>query len=123
MCCRLIPSLMESFLRRIMAGWPVFVQAATWTVLLMFTVAVASFAPEMAFVSTVSSSSAKPCGGDGFSRIPLDFPAESVCVPSHMVKRSSLDVCVPTVFAAVMVAASACVIRSCFGIESGVDRH
>ncbi|CAN6808429.1 unnamed protein product [Brassica oleracea var. botrytis] len=49
---------MEPILRKISAApWPVLVQAATWTLLLMLTVGFASFAPEMAFVSTLSSSS------------------------------------------------------------------
>ncbi|CAN7039552.1 unnamed protein product [Brassica oleracea var. botrytis] len=113
-----IPSLMEPILRRVSARWPVIVQATTWTVLLMVTVAVASFAPELAFVSTVSS----PCGrGDGFVKIPMDFPGESVCVPSHMVKRSRFDLFMPPIFAAVMVTASACLIRSCFGTEDMDD--
>ncbi|CAN6877470.1 unnamed protein product, partial [Brassica oleracea] len=113
-----IPSLMEPLLRRVSARWPVIVQATTWTVLLMVTVAVASFAPELAFVSTVSSS----CGrGDGFVKIPMDFPGESVCVPSHMVKRSRFDLFMPPIFAAVMVTASACLIRSCFGTEDMDD--
>ena len=113
-----IPSLMEPFLRRVSARWPVIVQATTWTVLLMITVAVASFAPELAFVSTVSSS----CGrGDGFVKIPMDFPGESACVPSHMVKRSRFDLFMPPIFAAVMVTASACLIRSCFGTEDMDD--
>ncbi|ESQ51359.1 hypothetical protein EUTSA_v10017464mg [Eutrema salsugineum] len=105
---------MEPILRKISAPWPMLVQAATWTILLMLTVAFASFAPEMAFVSTLSSPS-KPCGGggDGFVRIPVDSPGEMVCVPSRMVKRSSFDLLVPTIFAAVMVVASASLIRSC----------
>ncbi|XP_010457986.1 PREDICTED: uncharacterized protein LOC104739362 [Camelina sativa] len=110
-----IPSLMEPFLRSVSDRWPVIAQAATWTVLLMFTVAVASFAPEMAFVSTVSSSCG---GGDGFVKIPVDFAGESVCVPSSMVKRSRFDLFVPSIFAAVMVTASACLIRSCIGTEN-----
>ncbi|CAH8383906.1 unnamed protein product [Eruca vesicaria subsp. sativa] len=112
------PSLMEPFLRRVSERWPAIVQATTWTVLLMFTVAIASFAPELAFVSTVSSSCG---GGDGFVKIPMDFPGESVCVPSHMVKRSRFDLFVPSIFAGVMVTASACLIRSCFGTENVDD--
>ncbi|KAJ4915301.1 Uncharacterized protein Rs2_00851 [Raphanus sativus] len=113
-----IPSLMEPFLRRVSARWPVIVQATTWTVLLMITVAVASFAPELAFVSTVSS----PCGrGDGFVKIPMDFPGDSVCVPSHMVRRSRFDLFMPPIFAAVMVTASACLIRSCFGTTDDME--
>lgn len=76
--------------------------------------ALASFAPEFAFVSAVSPSStlSKSCHADGFVRIPLDFPKESVCLPSHMVKRSNLDFFVPTVFAALVVAGSAFAVRS-----------
>ncbi|KAL1201953.1 hypothetical protein V5N11_014908 [Cardamine amara subsp. amara] len=113
-----LPSLLEPFIRRVWDRWPVIAQAAMWTVLLMFTVAVASFAPEVAFVSTVSSSCG---GGDGFVKIPMDFPGKSVCVPSHMVKRSHFDFFVPSVFAAVMVTASACLIRSCIGTENVED--
>ncbi|CAH2038640.1 unnamed protein product [Thlaspi arvense] len=113
-----LPSIMEPFLRRVSARWPVIIQAATWTILLMFTVAVASFAPELAFVSTVSSSCG---GGDGFVKIPMDFPGDNVCIPSHMVKRSRFDLFVPSIFAAVMVTASACLIRSCFGTDDNMD--
>ncbi|KAG2308497.1 hypothetical protein Bca4012_082418 [Brassica carinata] len=107
---------MDPFLRKISAPWPILVQAATWTVLLMLTVAFTSFAPEMAFVSTLSSSSSV-CGGgrDGLVRIPMDLPGDIVCVPSEMVKRSPLDRFVPTIFAGVMVVASVSLIRSCFG--------
>ncbi|KAJ0260104.1 Uncharacterized protein HA466_0063560 [Hirschfeldia incana] len=105
---------MDPFLRKIYAPWPILVQAATWTVLLMLTVGFASFAPEMAFVSTLSSSSA-PCARDGLVRIPMDLPGEMVCVPSEMVKRSPYDFFVPTIFAGVMVVASVSLIRSCFG--------
>ncbi|XP_033145183.1 uncharacterized protein LOC103864915 [Brassica rapa] len=112
---------MDPFLRKISAPWPILVQAATWTVLLMLTVGFASLAPEMAFVSTLSSSS-NLCGGerDGLVRIPMDLPGEMVCVPSEMVKRSTLDLFVPTIFAGVMVVASVSLIRSCFEIESDV---
>ncbi|CAN8311556.1 unnamed protein product [Cochlearia groenlandica] len=110
-----IPSLLEPFLRRLSTHWPVLLRAATWTILLALTVAVASFAPEIAFVSTVSSSSSCGGGRDGFVKIPMEFQRESVCVPSRMVKRSRFDLFVPSIFAAVMVTASACLIRSCFG--------
>ncbi|CAF2283529.1 unnamed protein product, partial [Brassica napus] len=107
---------MDPFLRKISAPWPILIQAATWTVLLMLTVGFASLAPEMAFVSTLSSSS-NLCGRgrDGLVRIPMDLPGEIVCVPSEMVKRSPFDLFVPTIFAGVMVVASVSLIRSCFG--------
>ncbi|CAH8282484.1 unnamed protein product [Eruca vesicaria subsp. sativa] len=112
---------MDPFLRKFSAPWPILLQAATWTVLLMVTVAFASLAPEMAFVSTLSSSS-NLCGGgrDGLVRIPIDLPGEMVCVPSQTVRRSPFDLFVPTVFAGIMVVASVSLIRSCFGIESDV---
>ncbi|KAE8664996.1 UNC93-like protein 3-like [Hibiscus syriacus] len=34
------------------------------------------------------------------------------CLPAHMLKRSKVDFFVPTVFAGLVVAASACVLRS-----------
>ncbi|GLT37268.1 hypothetical protein SLA2020_115980 [Shorea laevis] len=93
---------------------PSLLQAATWTVMLTSVVAMASFAPEMAFVSVVSPSSwlSRTCNADGFVRVPLDFPRESVCLPANAVKRSNLDFFVPTIFAGLIVAGSACVVRS-----------
>ncbi|CAF2124379.1 hypothetical protein BRARA_C02398 [Brassica rapa] len=113
---------MEPILRKISAApWPVLVQAATWTLLLMLTVGFASFAPEMAFVSTLSSSSNLCDGsGNGLVRIPIDLPGEMVCVPSETVKRSPFDLFVPTIFAGVMVVASVSLIRSCFGMETDI---
>lgn len=70
-------------------------------------------------MSTVSSSCG---GGDGFVKLPMDFPGESVCVPSRMVKRSRFDLFLPSIFAAVMVTASACLIRSCCGTDDTEDR-
>ncbi|XWS53159.1 hypothetical protein CRYUN_Cryun11dG0133700 [Craigia yunnanensis] len=98
-----------------MARWPQLLHALTWTVLLTLMVSIASFAPEMAFVSAVSpslSSFSRPCKIEGLVKIPLDFPREKVCLPAHMVKRSKMDFFVPTVFAGLVVAASACVVRS-----------
>ncbi|EOA28380.1 hypothetical protein CARUB_v10024585mg [Capsella rubella] len=103
---------MEPILEKVSERWPVLVQAATWTILLTFTVALASFAPEMAFVSQISSS-------DGFVKIPMED--EMVMVPSEMVKKSTFDVFVPTIFAGVMVVASVSLLRSCLGIEGVVE--
>ncbi|CAN7008308.1 unnamed protein product [Brassica rapa subsp. trilocularis] len=127
---------MEPILRKISAApWPVLVQAATWTLLLMLTVGNSyhrfninrykpypntSFAPEMAFVSTLSPSSNLCDGGNGLVRIPIDLPGEMVCVPSETVKRSAFDLFVPTIFAGVMVVASVSLIRSCFGMETDI---
>ena len=98
----------------------ILVYATTWTVLLTVTVAVASFAPEIAYVMAISPSSSfsKACNTKGLVRIPLNDPMEVLCFPSHMVKRSRIDFFVPTVFAALVVAGSACVVRS-FGLYGG----
>lgn len=76
---------MESILWKISTPWSILVQAALWTVLLILTVALASFAPEMAFMSKLSLSS------DGFVKIPMNLPEEMVIVPSEMIKKSALD--------------------------------
>lgn len=65
-------------------------------------------------MSTVSLSSAysQSCDTDGYMRIPLDLPGERVCLPAHMLKRSALDVFIPTLFSALIVAASALLLRA-----------
>ncbi|XP_031268172.1 uncharacterized protein LOC116126633 [Pistacia vera] len=114
------PSL-HSIITRLTTRWPLLLSAATWTILLTLTVAVASFAPELAFVSAISPSSSfsRSCYADGFVRIPLDFPRESLCVPSRMAKRSPLDFFVPTVFSALVVVGSTFVVRSLGLWETG----
>ncbi|EEF31049.1 uncharacterized protein LOC8269383 [Ricinus communis] len=93
---------------------PVLLYAATWTALLTATVAVASFSPEMAFVSAISTSSsfARQCKAEGTVRIPLDAPGEILCLPARMFMRSKIDFIVPPVFAALVVANSAWVVRA-----------
>ncbi|XP_027930045.1 uncharacterized protein LOC114186202 [Vigna unguiculata] len=93
--------------------------AVTWTLLLIVTVTVASVAPGVAFLLAISPpssfSSKQPCNGVGgeFVRIPLDFPTEIVCLPQHAVmSRSDLDFFLPTLFAALVVGASTCLLRS-----------
>lgn len=102
------------FDRAIMSRWPQLLRAAMWTVILALTVAVASFAPEIAFVSAISPSSSfsKSCNGEGFVRIPLDNPREVICFPAHLVRRSKWDFLLPSVFAALLVIGSAGMVRS-----------
>ncbi|XP_021887643.1 uncharacterized protein LOC110806946 [Carica papaya] len=111
-----IPSFLHSTLGQVMVHCHALpLHVALWTTLLMLTVAVASFAPEIAFISSISPSlfpGSLSCADD-FARIPLEFPGETLCLPAHMVRRSGFDFFVPTVLAALLVAASACVIRSC----------
>ncbi|XP_050214399.1 uncharacterized protein LOC126665605 [Mercurialis annua] len=103
-----------SLRHRILMRWPMLLYAATWTALLTATVAVASFSPEMAFVSAISTSSSfsNECKVEGTVRIPLDFPGEIVCLPANLFERSKIDFIVPPVFAAVVVAGSAWVVRT-----------
>ncbi|KAI6698263.1 hypothetical protein NL676_018382 [Syzygium grande] len=125
-------ALLSALLDRILAARrrprrprpPLLLYAAAWTALLTATVAVASFSPELAFVSAVSPSSAftRECGGVGGGgggpsaedvvRVPVDLPGEVVCLPAHLFSRSRADLVVPPVFAAVVVAGSALVVRA-----------
>lgn len=86
----------------------------TWTSMLILTVVVASLTPELAFMSVVSLSSpySQSCAIEGYVRIPLDLSGERICLPAHMLKRSSLDVFIPTLFSILIVSASALLLRS-----------
>ncbi|RWR86042.1 hypothetical protein CKAN_01492400 [Cinnamomum micranthum f. kanehirae] len=102
-------------LRYLIPGRQLLFYAASWTALLTVTVAVASFAPEMAFVWAITPSSgfSRACGeGEGAVRIPLDGPGEVMCFPAELFKRSKMDLFVPPAFAAVVVAAAAFVVRA-----------
>jgi len=94
--------------------WPILTYATTWIALLTLTVAVASIAPQVTFVSAISPSSSfsQKCRNDGFIRMPLDVPGEILCFPSHLFVKSKLDLIVPPIFAALIVAASTCVVRA-----------
>nr|GMD46578.1 Cortactin-binding protein like [Ipomoea batatas] len=96
---------------------PLLFYAASWTTVLTVTVALASFTPELAFVSAITpaSSFSAPCGGAGGSssvRIPLDVPSEVFCFPAELFRKSKMDLVVPPIFAAVVVAASAYVVKA-----------
>ena len=45
-------------------------------------------------------------------RVPVDAPGELFCLPAHFFKRSKMDLLVPPVFAAVVVATSAYVVKA-----------
>ncbi|KHN09426.1 hypothetical protein glysoja_016525 [Glycine soja] len=70
--------------------------------------------PQVAFVSAITPSSkfSQKCSSGGSIRMPLDVPGDILCFPAHMFVRSKVDLIVPPVFAAVIVAASACVVRA-----------
>ncbi|KDP35603.1 hypothetical protein JCGZ_09041 [Jatropha curcas] len=107
-------TLFTSLRHRVLIRWPLLLYAAKWTALLTATVAVASFSPEMAFVSAISMSSSfsRECEVEGTVRVPVDMPGEIVCLPAHLFVRSKIDLIVPPVFAAVVVAGSAWAIRA-----------
>ncbi|XP_047179937.1 uncharacterized protein LOC124846670 [Vigna umbellata] len=110
----------HSFFRQVASTLPSrLLNAVTWTLLLIVTVTVASVAPGVTFLLAISPpssfSSKQPCNGVGgqFVRIPLDFPTEIVCLPQHAVmSRSNLDFFLPTLFAALVVVVSTCLLRS-----------
>ncbi|XP_030529039.1 uncharacterized protein LOC115739885 [Rhodamnia argentea] len=110
-------ALFSALLDRILSRWPFLLYAAAWTALLTATVAVASFSTEVAFVSAVSPSSSftRECGGhnpEGMVRVPVDLPGAVVCLPAHLFSRSRVDMAVPPVFAAMVVAGSVFVVRA-----------
>lgn len=107
-------SFYGSILRPLAFRWPLLLYAAAWTAVLSATVAVASFLPEAAFIWAISPSSSfsRACDAEGFVRVPMDLPGEVLCLPSHLFAKFSMDLLVPPVFAAVVVAGSACLVRA-----------
>ena len=114
----------HSIFHQVISRWPLLLWVTMWTVLLISIVAVASLAPVLTFVNAISPSSSllsKSCNVEGFLRIPLDYPKEVMCFPANMVRTSKFDVFLPTVFAALVVAVSAFVVRSLGLWESETD--
>ncbi|KAL8480538.1 hypothetical protein ACS0TY_026638 [Phlomoides rotata] len=91
--------------------WPLLLYAAAWTTILTVTVAVASFTPEIAFVSAIAPTNSA-CAKAGSVGLPLDTPSERLCFPARLIKRSGIDVVVPPVFAALVVVGSACLVKA-----------
>ncbi|KAM0941319.1 hypothetical protein DsansV1_C17g0147511 [Dioscorea sansibarensis] len=105
-----LPFLPAALRLRLLQRRPLLVYAVTWTALLTSTVAVASFAPEIAFVWAMGLESA--CGA-GAVRVPMEGPpGEVVCVPAKLFERSKMEVVVPPLFAAMVVAGSACFVKA-----------
>ncbi|KAL9999236.1 hypothetical protein Hdeb2414_s0495g00905341 [Helianthus debilis subsp. tardiflorus] len=112
----ILASCFNSLVERLSRRWPLLVYATTWTTILTVTVAITSFAPEFAFVWAIapSSSFSRVCQDqrEGFVRVPFDVPSEVFCLPAEMFKKSKMDLVVPPIFAAIVVAASACLVRA-----------
>ncbi|KAK7345673.1 hypothetical protein VNO77_16282 [Canavalia gladiata] len=103
----------------LMSTWPLLIYAATWVMVLTLMVAVAAFSPEVAFASAIlpSSSFSQKCKSksDGTFvsvRVPLDVPGDILCFPAHLFTKSNIDIIVPPLFAGLIVAASACIVRA-----------
>lgn len=113
-------SFFDFVLQRLSPRWSLLIYAATWTAILTVLVAIASFSPEMAFVWAINPTSSFSLGchsnrksDDGlFVRVPLDFPGEVFCFPAENFKRSKMDLIVPPVFAAIIVATSAYAVKA-----------
>ncbi|XP_062095675.1 uncharacterized protein LOC133801476 [Humulus lupulus] len=106
-------SMTNMLISHILRRWPLLIYAISWTTVLTLTVAVASFSPELAFVSAISpSSSSRACQTNKAIRVPLDMPGEVLCLPSYLFTKSKLDLIVPPVFAAAVVAGSAFLVRA-----------
>ncbi|OIT20366.1 PREDICTED: uncharacterized protein LOC109220275 [Nicotiana attenuata] len=105
---------LNSIYQRLSLRLPSLFYAATWTTLLTIIVAVASFSPELAFVSAItpSSSFSQACHDRGSVRIPLDLSLEVFCFPTEVFQRSKMDLLVPPIFAATIVAVSAYVVKA-----------
>lgn len=50
----------------------------------------------------------------------MDLPGDVLCVPDLLFRKSRIDLIVPPIFAAVVVAGSACVVRA-FGLWADDD--
>lgn len=116
-------TFLNSMLHRLSPRWPLLLYAATWTTLLTIMVAGASFSPELAFVSAITPNSpfSQAClqqsdqrqlQGSTVVRVPVDVPGEVICLPAQLFRRSKMDLLVPPVFAAVIVAISAYVVKA-----------
>ncbi|KAL3531836.1 hypothetical protein ACH5RR_005357 [Cinchona calisaya] len=114
-------TLLNSMLQRLSPRRPLILYVATWTTLLTLLAAVASFSPELAFVSAITptSSFSQACRSQGLPpegslttvRVPVDVPGEVLCLPAQLFMRSKMDLLVPPVFAAIIVAISAYVVK------------
>ncbi|KAK7393294.1 hypothetical protein VNO78_21846 [Psophocarpus tetragonolobus] len=96
------------WLSNFIRSWPTLIYTTTWITVLTLTVAVASLSPEVAFISAISSS--EKCISNVSVvrvRVPLE---ETPCFPAHLFAESHIDIIVPPLFAALIIAASACLV-------------
>ena len=97
------------WLSNFIRSWPLLTYAVSWVTVMTVTVAVASLSTEVAFVSAIASSHTCKRNDGSFVRVPVE---ETPCFPARLLIKTSIDVIVPPIFAALIVAASACVVRA-----------
>ncbi|BAT95377.1 hypothetical protein LR48_Vigan02g140400 [Vigna angularis] len=101
------------WLSNFIRSWPLLMYAVSWVTVMTFTVAVASLSTEVAFVFALSSSHTCKTNDGGGSFVRVRVPLEETpCFPAHLLTKSSIDAIVPPIFAALIVAACACVVRA-----------
>lgn len=109
--CKACAGRCKSFIRE-----PLFIYTILWTTFLAAVVTVASVSPELAFTSSLSSFTEFSLACDGlqgkYLRLPLDKPGDVICLPAHIFGKSNVDFLIPPIFAAVVVAASACFVHA-----------
>ncbi|KAJ3682746.1 hypothetical protein LUZ60_012973 [Juncus effusus] len=93
---------------------PFTLYAITWTSIVTFTVAIAAFAPELAFVWSVSPAG-RLTNACQFGKVglPMEGPVwEKICLPLENFGRTKADVFIPPIFAVTVVAGSVCIMRA-----------
>lgn len=108
---------------------PLLLYTIIWTMLLAAVVTIASVSQEFAFSSSLSPTTdfSKACitspgaadhasdynnGRQASFRVALDRPGDVICLPADLFVKSAIDYIVPPIFAAVVVAASACFLQA-----------
>jgi hypothetical protein len=104
---------------------PLLLYTIIWTMLLAAIVTIASISQEFAFSSSLSPTTdfSKACmttpgtasdynGRQALFRVALDRPGDVICLPVDLFVKSAIDYIVPPIFAAVVVAASACFLQA-----------
>lgn len=64
------------------------------------------------FAISPESEFSRVCDSGEFVRVPVDVAREVVCLPVSLFVKSAMDLVVPPIFAAVVVAVGACVVRA-----------
>ncbi|KAJ1698918.1 hypothetical protein LUZ63_007430 [Rhynchospora breviuscula] len=103
---------------------PFILYAVAWTSVVTLTVAVAAFAPEIAFVWAVSPSAplTRACW-DHTVGLPMDGPVwEKVCFPAKNFSQSKVDIFIPPVFAVLVVVGSVSVMKA-IGLWEGEEEE